>query len=507
MKYNKSILYLGAIIGLMFISITLNAKDIDDKQYKFKITVPDHWKSNNAMDGTDKVYDFLSPDEMAFIQLRAFKASPGLSIDLLVEVYEENYLPKGSQRVDLVNKTSTNGIPGKNGTYLVSDNGFDVGISVFYVIQNGQGYTLSVIIPTTMTAYYEKDVKSIAQSFVIPGYERRSKVEESSSGLGGLSSNEGGLGGMNNATTNAISDEIEPFKGVEISNIRMGDELLSNTQVLNQMTTFLPQTENIYAVFDWKGEGASGQEMKIAWFFDQNNYKIDETIYKFPDFETEGTNNSVLSMPYKGWPVGDYYIEFSIAGQIVNEFRFAVSEDAEESTQDDFSSGSDAGDWNQAAENNLFEGLQVKGKMVAVISEKEMKKLRREEERHYSDYEDDHQKNSAKNSSFEKIMQEAANELNKTCPVMVDSETRLDNAEVVGGDTFKYNYTLLNSLRSEMDLEGTVEYLEPLLVDQVKSNSALQIYRENKITMAYYYYDRNGELAFNIAVSPDKYKN
>lgn len=103
-------------------------------------------------------------------------------------------------------------------------------------------------------------------------------------------------------------------------------------------------------------------------------------------------------------------------------------------------------------------------------------------------------------------MQEAANKLNKTCPILVDSETQLDNVEIVNGDTFKYNYTLLHSIRSEMDMEGTVKYLEPLLVKQVKSNSAMAIYRENKITMAYYYYDKNGDLAFKIIVSPDKYK-
>jgi len=110
-------------------------------------------------------------------------------------------------------------------------------------------------------------------------------------------------------------------------------------------------------------------------------------------------------------------------------------------------------------------------------------------------------------SDFEEIMIEAAAELNESCPIMVDSETRLDNAEVIDNDIFRYNYTLLTSVRSQMDVKGTSNYLEPLLIDQVKSNAALQIYRENRITMAYYYYDKNGSLAFKILVTPEKYNN
>ena len=49
-----------------------------------------------------------------------------------------------------------------------------------------------------------------------------------------------------------------------------------------------------------------------------------------------------------------------------------------------------------------------------------------------------------KPASFDAAMMEAANALNKTCPIMVDQDTRLDNAVAIPGNIFKYNYTLVN---------------------------------------------------------------
>jgi hypothetical protein len=336
---NTRIKYLFSLIAIfILVALQAKAKEIDDKQYKFKITVPDHWKTNVGMDGTDKVYDFLSPDEFAMVQLRSFKAGAGLDLDVLVDVYEDNYLPKGSKRLELINKTSVNGIPGKNGTYMVSGDGAEIGISVFYVIQKGQGYTLTIIIPTEMMAQYQQEVSSITQSFVIPGFERKTQSAEQNQGI-----------------ANITNSDIEPFRGVELKNVKMGSELLSDSEVLNSRTSFLPQTENIYIVFDWQGDGVSGREMKIAWYFDQNNYKIDETSYIFPEFETQGSNNSVLSMPYQGWPLGDYHVEFSISGQIVYAAKFNVTEEISDK-QNGF------GD-----EKVLFEGSQVTGEIKAKI--------------------------------------------------------------------------------------------------------------------------------------------
>ena len=41
-------------------------------------------------------------------------------------------------------------------------------------------------------------------------------------------------------------------------------------------------------------------------------------------------------------------------------------------------------------------------------------------------------------------MMAAASEINKTCPIMVDQYTQLDNALALPDNSFQYNYTLID---------------------------------------------------------------
>jgi hypothetical protein len=107
--------------------------------------------------------------------------------------------------------------------------------------------------------------------------------------------------------------------------------------------------------------------------------------------------------------------------------------------------------------------------------------------------------------SFDKAMMEAASELNKTCPIMVDQDTRLDNAAALPGNTFQYNYTLVNLDKSEVNIDTVKKYIEPQIINNVKTNPDLKAYRDNKVTMAYNYRDKNGTFVLKISVTPDMY--
>ena len=111
-----------------------------------------------------------------------------------------------------------------------------------------------------------------------------------------------------------------------------------------------------------------------------------------------------------------------------------------------------------------------------------------------------------KEFSFNKVMIEAANQLNESCPIIVDQDTRLDNAVVLPGNIFQYNYTMINSVKNEINIPELENYLEPLLINNVKTNPDFQIYRDNKVTMTYYYKDKYGEAVMKISITPDKYK-
>src|SRR5258706_10879123 len=55
--------------------------------------------------------------------------------------------------------------------------------------------------------------------------------------------------------------------------------------------------------------------------------------------------------------------------------------------------------------------------------------------------------------TFDKAMMKAASELNKTCPIMVDQDTRLDNAVTLPDNVFQYNYTLVNLDKSQVNID------------------------------------------------------
>lgn len=56
-----------------------------------------------------------------------------------------------------------------------------------------------------------------------------------------------------------------------------------------------------------------------------------------------------------------------------------------------------------------------------------------------------------KASSFDKAMMQAASELNKTCPIIVDQHTQFDNAIALPDNVFQYNYTLINIIKYNLN--------------------------------------------------------
>jgi hypothetical protein len=110
-------------------------------------------------------------------------------------------------------------------------------------------------------------------------------------------------------------------------------------------------------------------------------------------------------------------------------------------------------------------------------------------------------------ASFDDNLKEIALELNKTCPKMIDKETRLDNALAIKGNIFQYNYTLLNILKDSMDIELYKASVEPSIVNNVITNPDLETFRKNKITLIYNFKDELNNHITRIIVGPKKYKN
>ncbi|NLN95809.1 MAG: hypothetical protein GX128_06545 [Bacteroidales bacterium] len=108
--------------------------------------------------------------------------------------------------------------------------------------------------------------------------------------------------------------------------------------------------------------------------------------------------------------------------------------------------------------------------------------------------------------TFDKQMIQIASELNKSCPIMVDAETQLDNTVALPDNTFQYNYTLVSMERATLDISELENYLQPIILNNIKTNPDLKTFRDNDVIMAYNYKDKNGEHLFKLTFKPEIYK-
>lgn len=108
--------------------------------------------------------------------------------------------------------------------------------------------------------------------------------------------------------------------------------------------------------------------------------------------------------------------------------------------------------------------------------------------------------------SLDKVLMSTASEMNKTCPVMIDSLTRLDNTIGLPGKVLQYNYTLVTIDRSNGDTTRIKAFIEPRILNTIKTSLQMKYLREHETTFNYYYRDKNGMYYFSLSITPDKYK-
>ena len=107
--------------------------------------------------------------------------------------------------------------------------------------------------------------------------------------------------------------------------------------------------------------------------------------------------------------------------------------------------------------------------------------------------------------SLEKVLLETANEVNKNCPLMVDKDTRLDNAMSVPKKKFHYNYTLINMEKHEVNMDDVNKNFIPTIVNRVKTSPNYKTFRKYQVTIVFNYSDKKGVFIFRIPVTPEMY--
>ncbi len=114
---------------------------------------------------------------------------------------------------------------------------------------------------------------------------------------------------------------------------------------------------------------------------------------------------------------------------------------------------------------------------------------------------------SDREAEFQKQLVQAAEAINKDCPMRIDSQTRLDNTRAAPGKTFIYNYTLVNYRREELDSTAIRAEMTPALINNIRTSREMATFRQNQVTLIYKYKDREGENFLQIMISPQDYQD
>ena len=109
----------------------------------------------------------------------------------------------------------------------------------------------------------------------------------------------------------------------------------------------------------------------------------------------------------------------------------------------------------------------------------------------------------SKAAVIDKVIEKTAEVANKGCPMALDSQTRLDSVTHPASYTLGYFMTLLNIQKDSLTVQP--EAVEANLVQVIKANKDLEGLRKLNVFFRYVYFDKNGDLAFKVEITPEMY--
>ena len=107
--------------------------------------------------------------------------------------------------------------------------------------------------------------------------------------------------------------------------------------------------------------------------------------------------------------------------------------------------------------------------------------------------------------SYDKEVRKFVKGMNKTCPTMVDPETRLDKVLAFADNNLQFNYTLVHAIKDSLPIPALKSYMEPVIIDKIKKSGTLRTLIDKKLTWIYSYNDKNGDFIFKVTYTPDQF--
>lgn len=110
------------------------------------------------------------------------------------------------------------------------------------------------------------------------------------------------------------------------------------------------------------------------------------------------------------------------------------------------------------------------------------------------------------NAFVDRVLAGTADELNKTLPMMVDSDTRLDTTMALPNKTFNYMYTLVNYSVYELDADELENLMRPIILNNLRTSTDIQYFKDNDVILVYTYRDKDGLQVIKLTFESDEYK-
>lgn len=112
----------------------------------------------------------------------------------------------------------------------------------------------------------------------------------------------------------------------------------------------------------------------------------------------------------------------------------------------------------------------------------------------------------AERKTFDDHLEMISEEINKTCPIVMDKETRLDRTSTRGGNTFQYHYTLTNLEKGRFDEADLKAYLSESILNSIRESEDLQYFKDRGTTLVYHYSDRYRQELFTLTFTKEEYR-
>lgn len=108
-------------------------------------------------------------------------------------------------------------------------------------------------------------------------------------------------------------------------------------------------------------------------------------------------------------------------------------------------------------------------------------------------------------TTIQQDLVKAANQINSSAPIVVDSTTRLDRVNALPGDIFQYNFTITTLESHQIDTNLLKQTGRESMIAKLKNNPQAAIFKDNQVELQAVYVDSNGKKIVTFSVLPNEY--